>query len=394
MQGYTMTGCTGIFPTYESFLPIVATMMIQYSKFLKVSKEVPWRKDLNSFTYISTSTWTRQEHNGLSHQNPGFIGSVLQLKPEIGRVYLPPDTNTFLSTLAHCLRSKNYVNLIVGSKASQVTWLSADEAHAHCKAGAGVWRFASSHGGLDPDVVLVGIGADLTFEVVAAAAYLRDLVPSLAVRVVNVTDLMILSKEGAHPHALHDEDFDALFTADRPIHFNYHGYANELQGLLFGRSKLERMTVDSYREEGTTTTPFDMLIRNNCSRYHVAMAAIRGASKHDPAFAMESIRLLAHVQKDISRIQHYIYSHGVDPPGMYDPPAFAPEGPRRALTGRDLPERKYLLLPEIHFPKLPPWLSLGGSTTRSALNGAAKIEGLEATKESHHPEQIPLSHGL
>ena len=365
MQGYTMTGCTGIFPTYESFLPIVATMMIQYSKFLKVSKETPWRMDLNSFTYISTSTWTRQEHNGLSHQNPGFIGSVLQLKPEIGRVYLPADANTFLSTLAHCLRSKNYVNLIIGSKVPQVVWLSPDEAHAHCKAGAGVWRFASSHGGLDPDVVLVGIGADLTFEVVAAAAYLRDLVPTLAVRVVNVTDLMILFREGAHPHALSDEDFDSLFTPDRPIHFNYHGYATEIQGLLFGRSKLDRMTIESYREEGTTTTALDMVIRNRCSRYHVAMAAVRGVAKRDPSFAMESTRLLAHIKKDISRIERYIYGHGIDPPGMYDPPVFAAEAPRRVPAETDLPRKRAQLLPDIHLPKLPPWLNLGARSSAS-----------------------------
>src|SRR5271170_1823070 len=151
-----MTGRTGIFPSYEAFLPIIDTMMVQYSKFMKVAGEIGWRQDLNSLNYIETSTWTRQEHNGLSHQNPGFIGSVLNLKASIARVYLPPDPNTFLSTLAHCLKSKNYVNLIVGSKADQAVWLSPDEADEHCKAGAGVWKFASTNDGIDPDVVLVG----------------------------------------------------------------------------------------------------------------------------------------------------------------------------------------------------------------------------------------------
>lgn len=192
-----MTGQTGLFPTYESFLPIVHTMMVQYSKFNKMSRETSWRNDISSINYISTSTWTRQEHNGLSHQNPAFIGAVLDLKPNAARVYLPPDPNTFLSTFAHCLRSKNYVNLIVGSKQPLPVWLSPKEADAHCRAGGSVWKFASTDDGLDPDVVLVGIGANLMFEVLAAASYLRKMSPYLLVRVVNVTDLMILG--GGHP---------------------------------------------------------------------------------------------------------------------------------------------------------------------------------------------------
>jgi xylulose-5-phosphate/fructose-6-phosphate phosphoketolase len=317
-----MTGRTGIFPTYESFLPIVATMMVQYSKFLKISAETPWRRDLNSLNYISTSTWTRQEHNGLSHQNPGFIGSVLALKSSIARVYLPPDPNSFLSTLAHCLRSKNYINLIVGSKHIQPVWLSAKEADAHCQAGASVWKFCSTNDGIDPDVVLVGIGADLMFEVIAAAAYLRHLTPTLKVRVVNVTDLMILGLSGSHPHSLTHEEFDALFTTDRHIHFNYHGYAVELQGLLFGRPALHRVTIEGYREEGTTTTPFDMVIRNQCSRYHVALAAVKGAAARNPAFAMDLQPVTALIQHDLAKAHQYIYKHGEDPHGTYDKPTF------------------------------------------------------------------------
>jgi xylulose-5-phosphate/fructose-6-phosphate phosphoketolase len=302
-------------------------MMVQYSKFLKISAETPWRQDLSSLNYISTSTWTRQEHNGLSHQNPGFIGSVLALKSSIARVYLPPDPNSFLSTLAHCLRSKNYINLIVGSKHIQPVWLSAKEADAHCRAGASVWKFCSTDNGIDPDVVLVGIGADLMFEVIAAAAYLRCLAPTLKVRVVNVTDLMILGLRGSHPHSLSHEEFDALFTTDRHIHFNYHGYAVELQGLLFGRPVLHRVTIESYQEEGTTTTPFDMVIRNRCSRYHVALAAVKGAAARNPGFAMDLQSVAALIQHDLAKAQQYIYKHGEDPHGTYDKPTFPSHHP-------------------------------------------------------------------
>jgi xylulose-5-phosphate/fructose-6-phosphate phosphoketolase len=318
-----MTGRTGIFPTYESFLPIVATMMVQYSKFLKISAETPWRRDLSSLNYISTSTWTRQEHNGLSHQNPGFIGSVLALKASIARVYLPPDPNTFLSTLAHCLRSKNYINLIVGSKQVQPVWLSANEADAHCMAGASVWKFCSTDDGIDPDVVLVGLGADLMFEVIAAAAYLRHLTPAMKVRVVNVTDLMVLGLSDSHPHSLSHAGFDALFTVDRHIHFNYHGYAVELQGLLSGRPNLHRVTIEGYREEGTTTTPFDMMVRNRCSRFHVALAAIKGAAARNQGFALQLQQITAHIQHDLAKAQQHIYKYGEDSQGTYDKPVFS-----------------------------------------------------------------------
>lgn len=322
LQGYTMTGGTGIFPSYEAFLPIVHTMMVQYSKFMKVARETPWRQDLNSLNYIETSTWTRQEHNGLSHQNPCFIGAVLNLKPTIGRVYLPPDANTFLSTLDHCLRSKNYVNLIIGSKAPQPVWLTAAESDAHCKAGASIWNFASTNNGIDPDVVLVGIGAELMFEVIAAAAYLRKIAPILAVRVVNVTDLMILGRDGSHPHSLTAEKFDEIFTPDRHIHFNYHGYANELQGLLFGRGNLDRITINSYDEEGSTTTPFDMVIRNRCSRYHVADVAIRAAAKTKLNLGLDMTSLTAQIHSDLIEVQKFIMEHGDDPPEMYNTPVF------------------------------------------------------------------------
>ncbi|KAI9875798.1 MAG: hypothetical protein M1830_007989 [Pleopsidium flavum] len=326
LQGYTLTGRTGLFPSYESFLGIVHTMMVQYSKFNKMARETTWRKDISSINYLETSTWTRQEHNGFSHQNPSFIGSVLNLKPDAARVYLPPDANTFLSTLAHCLRSKNYVNLMVGSKQPQPVFLTASEADSHCRAGGSVWKFASTDAGLDPDVVLVGIGAELTFEVIEAAAILRKLTPHLRVRVINVTDLMILGLEGTHPHALTHADFDALFTADRPIHFNYHGYANELKGLIFGRPNMQRVSIESYREEGSTTTPFDMMIRNRVSRYHVAEAAIQGAVKRNEKVRVDMHELLSGLRHEVKKTQEYIMRTSKDPDGTYDTPSFENDG--------------------------------------------------------------------
>ncbi|MCJ1473043.1 hypothetical protein MMC13_001692 [Lambiella insularis] len=322
LQGYTLTGRTGLFPSYESFLGIVHTMMVQYSKFNKMARESTFRKDISSINYLETSTWTRQEHNGFSHQNPSFIGAVLNLKPSAARVYLPPDANTFLSTIAHCLQSKNYVNLMVGSKQPAPVFLSGEEAEAHCRAGVSVWKFASTDDGLDPDVVLVGIGAEIMFEVIEAAAMLRELTPTLRVRVVNVTDLLVLELYGSHPHALSLSDFDALFTADRPIHINYHGYAKELQGLLWGRPNLQRISIASYSEEGSTTTPFDMMLRNSVSRYHVAEAAIRGGATRNEKVRLDQHKLLSLIRHDISETQKYIMKTSKDPEGTFDTPNF------------------------------------------------------------------------
>ncbi|EXJ60635.1 hypothetical protein A1O7_04788 [Cladophialophora yegresii CBS 114405] len=313
MQGYTLTGRTALFPSYEAFLGIIDTMMIQYAKFGKMSRESGWRSDISSINYLETSTWTRQEHNGYSHQNPGFIGAVLNLKPNAARVYLPPDANTFLSTMAHCLQSKNYVNLMVGSKQPSAVFLSADEAENHCRAGASVWKFASTADGLNPDIVLVGIGAELTFEVIAAADILRSEIPDLRVRVVNVTDLMILGAFSSHPHALTDDAFDALFTEDIPIHFNYHGYATELKGLLFGRPNMHRVTIASYNEEGSTTTPFNMMLVNGTSRYHVAIQAIKGAAKRNDKVRLRLHELTSELTGRISEVTKFILKEKTDP---------------------------------------------------------------------------------
>ncbi|KAJ7672138.1 phosphoketolase [Mycena polygramma] len=322
LQGYTLTGRTGLFPSYEAFLGIVQTMMVQYSKFTKMSGEFPWRQPCGSLNYLETSTWARQEHNGFSHQNPAFIGAVLNLKAAMARVYLPPDANCFLSTMAHCLRAKDYVNLMVGSKQPTPVWLSPEDADRHCIAGASVWNFASVDEGVDPDVVLVGIGVEVTFEVIAAAALLRKHVPALRVRVVNVTDLMILSAKASHPHALSDEAFDTLFTPDKAIHFNYHGYPIELKGLLFGRPKLDRVSIEGYREEGTTTSPFDMMLCNHTSRYDVAVAAIRGGALSNPKVAVTAHEDASYIKHLAQKERDYILANGKDHDDTFETPTF------------------------------------------------------------------------
>ena len=318
LQGYTLTGRTGLFPSYESFLGIIQTMMVQYSKFNKMSRETVWRGDIASINYLETSTWTRQEHNGFSHQNPAFIGAVLNLKPTAARVYLPPDANCFVSTMAHCLQSKNYVNLMVGSKQPSAVFLSPDEAEKHCRAGGSIWPAFSTDEGLDPDVVLVGIGAELTFEVIAAADILRQKVPDLRVRVVNVTDLMILEESSSHPHGLTKEAFDSLFTSDRSVHFNYHGYANELKGLLFGRPNLDRVTIASYMEEGSTTTPFNMMLLNQTSRYHVAINAVKGGAKRNSKIQLHLHELVTTLEGEIKKTLDFIIKEKTDPAYLND----------------------------------------------------------------------------
>ncbi|KIJ25684.1 hypothetical protein M422DRAFT_55874 [Sphaerobolus stellatus SS14] len=300
---------TGLFPSYESFMGIIHTMMVQYAKFMKMAREVPWRNDVSSINYIETSTWARQEHNGFSHQNPSFIGAVLNLKSSIARVYLPPDSNCFLSTIAHCLRVKNYINLMVGLSLPE-------EAERHCIAGASVWKFASTDEGVNPDVVLVGIGVEMTMEVIAAVALLRKKVPELRVRVVNVTDLMILAPHSLHPHGLTEEAFNTLFTEDRSIHFNYHGYPLELKGLLFGRPSLDRVSIEGYNEEGTTTTPFHMMLCNRTSRFHVAAAAIKGGTVVNPKVAVVDHELVSGMLHEAESYKKYAFENGEDVEGV------------------------------------------------------------------------------
>ncbi|KXX78344.1 putative phosphoketolase [Madurella mycetomatis] len=329
MQGYTLTGRTSLFPSYESFLGIVHTMMVQYSKFVKIAREVKWRGDLPSINYIETSTWTRQEHNGFSHQNPSFIGAVLNIKPEAARVYLPPDANCFLSTVHHILKSKNKTNLVIGSKQPTAVYLSPSEAADHCRDGVSIWHFASTKdqqspapSTTNPDVVLVGIGVETTFETVKAAELLRVICPALRVRVINVTDLMILIAESRHPHALSRERFIELFTADKPVLFNYHGYPTELQGLLFGRPGLERMFVAGYIEEGSTTTPFDMMLVNRVSRFDLADRALKKVAERNEEVRGKLEGYLQHVREEVGKVREFIRGFGKDPDDIYELPKF------------------------------------------------------------------------
>ncbi|KAK0560484.1 hypothetical protein OC844_003737 [Tilletia horrida] len=329
-QGYTLMGNLALFPSYESFLPIVTTMIEQYAKFLKNLDEVTFRPKTYSITYVETSTLYRQEHNGSSHQNPGLINTIMNLPHATARVYLPPDSNTALSTMDHCFRSHGYINLIVGSKHPSPTWLSAEEAHQHCVAGASVWRAYSSDEGRDPDVVLVGCGVETTAEVIAAQALLARDVPTLRVRVVNITDLLILSDRGEHPHALSDEQLVSLFTADKPVVFNFHGYPSVIKGLLGDRlSQLcclsstkhehnlqipRKMKVLGFVENGTTTTPWSMLRVNGTDRFSVAEATLRlAAHRSDTDAGVRAHELIANYQSQRRFHEKYVLEHGEDP---------------------------------------------------------------------------------
>jgi len=266
LEGYLLTGRHGIFNCYEAFIHIVDSMFNQHAKWLKVTRGIPWRQPLASLNYLLSSHVWRQDHNGFSHQDPGFIDHVVNKQAEIIRVYLPPDANCLLSVADHCLRSRHYVNVIIAGKQPALDYLSMDEAIAHCTRGAGIWEWASNGHG-EPDVVLACAGDVPTLETVAAAAILRERLPELRVRVVNVVDLMRLQPESEHPHGMSDAEFDALFTEDRPVIFAYHGYPLLIHRLTYRRRNHDNLHVRGYKEEGTTTTPFDMVMLNDLDRF-------------------------------------------------------------------------------------------------------------------------------
>ncbi len=274
MEGYLLTGRHGLFNCYEAFIHIVDSMFNQHAKWLKVTRGIPWRRPIASLNYLLTSHVWRQDHNGLSHQDPGFIDHVMNKKAEVIRVYLPPDANTLLSTVDHCLRSRHYVNVIVAGKQPALDYLSMEEAVIHCTRGIGIWEWASNDAGGEPDVVLGCAGDVPTLEALAAAAILREHLPELKVRVVNVVDLMRLQPASEHPHGLSDKEYDSLFTADRPVVFAYHGYPWLIHRLTYRRSGHDHMHVRGYKEEGTTTTPFDMVMMNDLDRFHLVMDVI------------------------------------------------------------------------------------------------------------------------
>ena len=315
LEGYLLTGRHGLFSCYEAFIHIVDSMFNQHAKWLKVSRALPWRRPVASLNYLLTSHVWRQDHNGFSHQDPGFIDHVVNKKAEVIRVYLPPDANTLLSVADHCLRSRDYVNVIVSGKQPSPDWLDMDSAILHCARGAGIWEWASSDGdGEEPDVVLACAGDVPTLEVLAATSLLRRHLPRLRVRVVNVVDLMRLQPASEHPHGMSDAEFDALFTSSRPVIFAYHGYPWLIHRLTYSRAAHDQFHVRGYKEEGTTTTPFDMVVMNDMDRFHLVMDVIDRV----PGLGNKAARLRQLMVDTRTRHHAWTREHGDDLPEVRD----------------------------------------------------------------------------
>jgi xylulose-5-phosphate/fructose-6-phosphate phosphoketolase len=310
LEGYLLTGRHGLFSCYEAFIHIVDSMFNQHAKWLKVTRGIPWRQPIASLNYLLTSHVWRQDHNGFSHQDPGFIDHVLNKKAEVIRVYLPPDANTLLSVTDHCLRSRNYVNVIVAGKQPAPTWLTIDEAADHCARGLGVWGWASSEGEGDPDVVIACAGDVPTLEALAAVSILRERFPELRVRFVNVVDLMRLQPASEHPHGLADADFDAIFTTDKPVLFAHHGYPWLIHRLTYRRTNHHNIHVRGYKEEGTTTTPFDMVMMNELDRYHLVIDVIDRV----PSLAGHALVVRQEMVDARNRARRYTREVGADIP--------------------------------------------------------------------------------
>jgi len=314
LEGYLLTGRHGLFNCYEAFIHIIDAMFNQHAKWLKVTRDIPWRRPISSLNYLLSSHVWRQDHNGFSHQDPGFIDHVVNKKAEIVRVYLPPDANCLLSVADHCLRSCDYVNLIVAGKQPALDYLTIDDAIAHCTRGLGVWEWASTDEGVEPDVVLACAGDTPTLETLAAAAMLRDQLPQLRVRVVNVVDLMRLEPESEHPHGLPDSEFDALFTLSRPVIFAYHGYPSLIHRLTYRRTNHANFHVRGYKEEGTTTTPFDMVMLNDLDRFHLVMDVIDRV----PGLGERAAGLRQRMQDARLQARAYTRQFGEDPVEVRD----------------------------------------------------------------------------
>ncbi|HEY0811901.1 MAG TPA: phosphoketolase family protein [Pseudonocardia sp.] len=313
LEGYLLTGRHGLFTSYEAFIHIVDSMLNQHAKWLKTTRTIPWRAPLASLNYLLSSHVWRQDHNGFSHQDPGFLDHVINKKAEITRVYLPPDTNTLLSVADHCLRSRHYVNVIVAGKQPQLTYLSMDEAIAHCTRGVGIWEWAGNTEG-EPDVVLACCGDVPTLETLAAAKLLREHLPDLKVRVINVVDLMRLQPDHEHPHGLSDSEFDALFTPDKPVIFAFHGYPWLIHRLTYSRRNHANLHVRGYKEEGTTTTPFDMVMLNDLDRFHLVMDVIDRV----PSLGSQAAVLRQRMADDRLAARAYTRQFGEDDPRIAD----------------------------------------------------------------------------
>jgi xylulose-5-phosphate/fructose-6-phosphate phosphoketolase len=314
LEGYLLTGRHGLFNCYEAFIHIVDSMFNQHAKWLKVTREIPWRRPIASLNYLLSSHVWRQDHNGFTHQDPGFIDHVVNKKAEIIRVYLPPDANTLLSCADHCLRSRHYVNVLVAGKQPALNYLSMDDAILHCTRGLGIWDWASNDEGAEPDVVLACCGDIPTLETLAAAALLREHLPELKVRVVNVVDLMRLPPETEHPHGLTDGQFDVIFTTDKPIVFAYHGYPWLIHRLTYRRTNHDSLHVRGYKEEGTTTTPFDMVMLNDLDRFHLVIDVIDRV----PGLATKAARLRQEMVDERLRCRAWTRQYGEDRPDVRD----------------------------------------------------------------------------
>ena len=309
LEGYLLTGRHGWFSCYEAFIHIIDSMFNQHAKWLKTTRGIPWRKPIASLNYLLTSHVWRQDHNGFSHQDPGFIDHVANKKADLVRIYLPPDTNTLLSVADHCLRSKNYVNLIIAGKQPAPSWLDMESAVRHCTAGLGVWEWASNDDGM-PDVVMACAGDVPTLETLAAVSLLREEIPDLRIRVVNVVDLMSLQPISEHPHGFADEDFDALFTTEKPVIFAFHGYPTLIHRLTYRRRNHSNIHVRGYVEEGTTTTPFDMTVLNRLDRFQLALDVVQRV----PRLKSLADRAMQRFTETIQRHKQYVSEYGEDLP--------------------------------------------------------------------------------
>jgi xylulose-5-phosphate/fructose-6-phosphate phosphoketolase len=314
LEGYLLTGRHGFFSCYEAFIHIIDSMFNQHAKWLKTTLDIPWRRPVASLNYLLTSHVWRQDNNGFSHQDPGFIDHVVNKKPEVVRVYLPPDANTLLSVTDHCLRSRHYVNVIVAGKQPALQYLNMDAATKHCTKGIGIWEWASSDIGSEPDVVMACAGDVPTLETLAAVDILRKHIPTLKIRVVNIVDLMKLQPQTEHPHGLSDKDFDSIFTTNKPIIFAYHGYPWLIHRLTYRRTNHKNLHVRGYKEEGTTTTPFDMVVLNDLDRFHLAMDVIDRV----PMLGYSAAYIKQMCQDKLIEHKLYINQHGEDMPEIRD----------------------------------------------------------------------------